>query len=832
MRNAQLFLASVKWRAPHVVADITPGKMAVPVALDSISQCFEASIPAYARDDAREGMQLAVKSLAPCIIVNAEGEAIPMTEHVHADTGDHWWIEEGPWVARGRYHDAPSFHRPHGDVRIRTGGEECVIHLYDPSLSDDDFALLLDDIKNWCWRMAIDESCYVTVPENAEVRTLSPDFLQIAEDFIRNANALLQLPHCELREAVEAQRMERLRPNTHSLRFLAQRGERHMVPGRSAIQHYDTPENRFAHGMLKRVISMLRWTVIAARDRAIRLDRTAAHYEERATELRTRTSERIDPGVLDENLRRSRTKRDEQAALLEQGHKKLQVKAECGFNPNHRKGWHEGVWTLVELGVDPESERIRNFLEKCPIAVVIGDLRIQQAVSVAGNTYYRASVETINLLDVWRDYDSEIAMLEAKRATIAVNEWQQPLPPQQLAERRREAETLVHRVTSLRDVAGRASADATAASALLAEAITNDRKAIRLGIQPDLRFVPSMVFLQSPPYAGALSSYRQLLSMTGVDDVILEGLLSLENVGLRDWPSVYERWCLVSLLRVLQDDFRFVFNKDDVRANLLRHCTGHRPGSFTARARRDDMRLELTLTYQATLTTGRTPDFLLTLRDAGQDRTIRCVLDAKSCAFQHRPTDATRDPWRYLDDCLDELVNQKNYGEDGANSVFILHSVNRCRCEQCAEPDSQRGPITQPTTLQSWANASAYGGDAVFSWEKERPEHRNGAVMVRPEAALPNLRRLVLMLIQFGLGRNDICASCGSGGSDITAQQGGGVGMHYRCGKGGFLSVSSHCFNCKKPIVKNQAWWSYHDLHPTDVWNIKCWACGSLLSPQ
>jgi hypothetical protein len=149
------------------------------------------------------------------------------------------------------------------------------------------------------------------------------------------------------------------------------------------------------------------------------------------------------------------------------------------------------------------------------------------------------------------------------------------------------------------------------------------------------------------------------------------------------------------------------------------------------------------------------------------------------------------------------------------NGVFVMHPAkNPC--------------ISYPTTMQSWAKASSYGGDSVFFWENEAPTHSHGAVLVSPED-LSNLKRLILMVIQYCLGRNDICASCGAGGADIKKEPGKGVGSHYRCTKCSFLSVSSYCFNCRKPIVKNAAWWSYHDLHPTEVWNIKCPACGSLL---
>jgi hypothetical protein len=84
--------------------------------------------------------------------------------------------------------------------------------------------------------MAIDESCYVTVESETEVKVLSADFLRFSEEFIRNVQEALRLPHCELRESVEYQRIERLKLNSHSIRFLAQRGERiPLVPGRAAV---------------------------------------------------------------------------------------------------------------------------------------------------------------------------------------------------------------------------------------------------------------------------------------------------------------------------------------------------------------------------------------------------------------------------------------------------------------------------------------------------------------------------------------------------------------------------------------------------------------------
>ncbi len=447
--------------------------------------------------------------------------------------------------------------------------------------------------------------------------------------------------------------------------------------------------------------------------------------------------------------------------------------------------------------------------------MLIGKILVDTDHEPNGKEYYLCSVEYLERIDVWRDYEKECQQLQTKRITLENSGWQQKIPPDVLNERKKEEQILNSRAETLRNAADRTNIDEAAIAALLRKATAANKRAYSLGIAPDSGFVPTMVFLQSPTYSGALSAYRQLLDLTGLDDAILEGLFALDQVGIRDWPAIYERWCLIALLRVLQDDFKFVFEKDQVRENLLKYCTGQKTGYFQIKAIRADMDLSLILSYQQKFPNGRMPDFVLDITDNASDSTESIVLDAKSCAFVRRPHDAPHNIFRYIDDCLHELVIEKDYAQGGKNGVFIMHPTK----DAC---------ISNPTSMQSWAKASSYGGDSVFFWEKEAPVHSHGAVLVSPED-LSNMKRLILMVIQYSLGRNDICASCGAGGADILQTKGNGVGFHYRCTKCNFLSVTSYCSSCKHSIVKNGAWWSYHDLHPTDIWNIKCPACRSLL---
>ena len=204
MRGGQLYLVNVSWRGRDVVGNVTPGSMPVATTFTQELDRFEASIPAYARENGLD-MQLAIRSDRPCHIIREGAPQIPLARYQNPDTGDQWWIEKGDWRSKGNYHDAPSFRHPGGCVEIGIGDELCRVHLYDPSISEAEFQSLLDDIKSWCWKMAIDESCYVTVESETEVKVLSEDFLRFSEEFLRNVHEALRLPHCELRESVEYQ---------------------------------------------------------------------------------------------------------------------------------------------------------------------------------------------------------------------------------------------------------------------------------------------------------------------------------------------------------------------------------------------------------------------------------------------------------------------------------------------------------------------------------------------------------------------------------------------------------------------------------------------------
>jgi hypothetical protein len=570
--------------------------------------------------------------------------------------------------------------------------------------------------------------------------------------------------------------------------------------------------------MINAVMQMLRPQGTLASGTLRRYEKTVKAYEKRALELTSKATETVDRGVFEENLRRSK------------------LGAMAGFHPlkitnvvpnagdGYRVGRWDGLWTLVELPSRQSDPTIHEFLQFNTGAMIVGDVDLWLCQSPTGKEYYRGLIGNVRKIEAWRDYEKECQMLEARKAELERSEWEQRVPPQILTERNAEAAGLVRRAQVLRSASKRTGENLQAVESMLSEMVALDREFRSLGCKPDLQFVPTMLFLQSAPYSGALSSYRQLRELTGIDDESLDGLLALEEVGMRDWPGVYERWCLVSILRCLQDDFRFKFDAVETKGKLLKYCTGQRAVYFAIQSTRDDMGISAKFEFQPRFKNGRVPDFLLTLTDDQSGHAVSCVIDAKACDFERRADGAMANPLKYVDDSLKSLLHEKDYGEGGKHLVFILHASTAV--------------IARPTTVQPWSSASSYGGDAVFHWECSdetgfnKPEHRHGAVMLRPHDS-SHLKRLVLMLIQFHLDRADVCGSCGSGPGQMLFEElptAGKRSKYYcHCKTCSFMSVKTICAECKNTIYKNQGSWTYHDLHPVDVWNIKCWRCGTLL---
>ncbi len=244
----------------------------------------------------------------------------------------------------------------------------------------------------------------------------------------------------------------------------------------------------------------------------------------------------------------------------------------------------------------------------------------------------------------------------------------------------------------------------------------------------------------------------------------------------------------------------------------------------------------------------RKPDFALTLlpgdsglgriladndEHVGDSAALPCrglMMDAKF--HQFKPI-ASGEPGADLADKLGVLL-AKGYDLGGRYRVFVLH------------------PGRDRRSTSEWQRFCRYGGghftpapESRPAWDQSDPDHRIGAVLLRPGAVDP-LVRLIMMHLYLNLfTRLDpaeplapslklvpFCPAC-RGHDFKEPSKKPGSSFRQSCGnvQCGHLVFRNHCWNCKTPHYKTQlfklgAYWTFHDTSALDPYNIKCPHCG------
>ena len=372
-------------------------------------------------------------------------------------------------------------------------------------------------------------------------------------------------------------------------------------------------------------------------------------------------------------------------------------------------------------------------------------------------------------------------------------------------------------------------------------------KALRqLDIKPSSYFPNSMTFVQNPHYQGIHNGYKILREVTNLaDEELLVSLEEIDSIGLVNMPLLYERWCLLQIIKVLKESFRFVLqdswkyqlidavktNKIDIEVNL-----------FNA-----DSKRFITLTYEKTLNSGKRPDFVIDLEWYAESDTQntkphkkRFVLDAK---FYNK---ATFERFGGLMGVADQLYNQKNYRESTDNPVFILHPCKTA--------------LPERVTSQEWGKYSFLGELPIA--DDVLIDHQYGGVFLSPidrQLYADELQRLLGLFLQYKLEdsntknkpedsnteTNDrtvskpFCIRCGSSNlrkikksSGYTNKQGELVSrtprsVWMKCNDCEQIISFNHCGNTDTRLIKNGFYWTYHSARAIDPFNIKCPSCGA-----
>ncbi len=777
-------------------------------------------------------------------------------------TGNIWWVEAQKWSPKQKRWESEIF-RSAGEVVLSIGKIKCRIHIASSSFSYKELELYLQDFRNDFWYLILHETSYIKGPaKNNKKKLLDSSSVKLIARFIDYTSQIINKPKKALHETQALVPIKNVRPVPRTFMEISTMGRRKMLTSRAYVESYNVPENKYIHYLISRILVLIRGLSEVSKYTANIQQRNLKDYKARLDSFSD--YKKIDKQVvLNEVEELTELQVNQKIGLLEavksQDHnmniyplvsevinikltKKLdntdslkffgEVKVQQAANWSSRTDvLHDGfVYNTSYILMTFSKEFFDGVLIEHAEYEIQGYIRRgfskdqnQKKLGIFLDYVYIASVSIINC-----KITSELASTNKKIEELESTNWLRRLtvPEKQLQDKEqisvKKSFDMAHKAHDL--------------SAQLFEELTPyvsklksiKRSFIKLNIITDSTLPNSMTFVQNPSYQGAHKLYKEIIELSGFDEHLFIALQEVEKIGIVNISLIYERWCLLQIIKVLIDKYRFLPElnwKDkliDQTINFKKNIKIDFANGDTGRA--------ITLWYEKELSNLRRPDFILDVTvdnyKDGSATSHRLVMDAKF--YEH--IDSKRHGG--ISKVIQDLYQEKDYSEGEKNSVFILH------------PSKQSVP--KKKTPQTWAESSYYGENQLFEWDsslRNNSHHKYGAVLVSPmiqSSFLDDLQRLIGMFLQYGTENNQNCSEqtmvdgklfCLVCGSDKYHyyQPPGKSSWWITCGECQHFTAYNYCGNCGNRLIKHGEYWTYHATKALEPTNIKCPSCASLV---
>ena len=882
--NFKLYYVSVRYGPDRTPLSLTASRFPIPV--EGGGRHFAARAVVYPEVSGNPA-QIGVRCDAQPHLRRSDGTLVPMRKVNKPGSDEAYWVEVGDWAKKYLNFESESRNTV-GSLTVVCGNQECVVEVTAGSrpISDADFLSMLDDFQQALYRLVIDPTGSVSRASWRTVPIFGDEVQRLLRELIKHAISLMDAPTHELRETQELRTLSRVRPVRRTFMEIASKGTANRLTSRAHQATYNTPENRYVAALVNRVHRI----VSSAQKMLQKQERTQNQHRQRNLDRIEGISrleadgwrDVIDKAQMEYELSEAR----EEVAAWEKGVQALQAAAPPAVsvatptalrvkittkaypNPQPRGGgWHGAKCRLQSAG----TYKVDDFKISLPSKLWFDGLfddtgeydlcitykpRREPYPYKPGEERTVLSVSTLNsVVMVNTPLSRRVKKLAAQWKKLDASDWKQSMDSGAIEELKQERSLLRERTRVVDDSA--LSSHIQSLSIMERQLTSLKKRQKELGIKPEFHFPGSIIFVQNRLYSGVKSAYERLLIKGKIDEDLWEEIIGLDDIGIIDLPTLYEKWCLVKFIECATKGCDFRPDRKDWIEEIVLTASGKR-GQFTCGFDHDQIPHRLEFSYQApwrnrAFREGQiktyAPDFVLRFfRRDGDDWTEYATLicDAKCKDF------AKDDASHLALDAWD--IDRKYRREPPCNDfIFVLHPAQ----------GAVRRPRTSPR--QSWGKSSFYGGSWPPDWkflteqsraEKTRwagrrtPNHRLGALLMKPlsdESATDtdNLRRLVLMMLEYGSQSQEqlFCSACGS--TDIeTKSRPARLKPTYvhTCRRCHERAYYNHCNNkeCDQAtpthkranLYKHGQYWTFHDFDPVDPYNIRCPQCGSTLDKE
>jgi pyrethroid hydrolase len=846
---------SVTWSDKKSIRSITESRFTLPI-IEVSSTEYEVDAITYSKiDDTRKYGQIAfhiaghLDGDSSPEIISGENKK-PLFKIVDEDTKKVWWIEDGDWEKKKNqstgetfvYKDSPMC-RYAGKVEVIYEGVQCSIKIRSSSFTYEELDRYFDDFKSGLWGLILDDKSYVTAERSKPSRKIdSEDLLTLSNQLINYSENILQTPKKELRESQSVQHADKVRPNSRTFRDIALKSlSAKELTGRDYAESYDVSENQYAFGCVVRT-----YTIVA------NLLNACGKQNEYIGKEYNRSKKRLDGFVdtikIDKDLTLKELSRlqDKIEKELNNLKKVLDEQEPVEGYPSYKPGFvkikskgqvfkgRESFWgtcksreqdewidKLFSFRFDPEFSKALNINGSYRFSAYTE--RFSGKKTKAGKQFTEINFKSIESAEIIESgLESALLKLKHELERLEKSNWTRLLSPAERKEQDREKIIIQKNLQQLLDIKKKNEESNRRFSPILSRLHKQKKKYKNKKIKDKYNFPGSMTFVQNKNYQGLHRSYKKIKNSLELDDGQLAYLKEFDSIAILNISRIYERWCLLQIIKILIDKLLFT-PENGWKKKLLQQILQTKK-NISLVFENKNIKRKITLHYEKELPSKRRPDFVLDVESPICSKYKRFVMDAK---FYEEIN---------ISEVVDQLYNKKNYSEDSRNMVFILH------------PSSSA--IVDHATPLPWGNHSYYGEAAMFDWQEYNvlPDHKYGSIFLSPiddAGSNDNLQRLLGMFLQYGLEENNhnlrrdedrkidpflekelFCIKCGSEKKDVERKKTiKGYRYEITCKDCSHVTEYNYCWNCKNRLIKNGIYWTYHATHPLSPYDIRCPYC-------
>ena len=838
---------NVRWSDSETVRSIQESRESIEIELHD-ANIYKLEAVTYSKVEENVSGQLAFHILDAGsdfipYFINSSNERIKLISVKNDETGKVWWIENGKWNKKSKYRDSPLC-RHAGEAEVVLGDAHCIIQIRSLSFTHDELNLYLQDFTNDLWDLILKEDSYISgAAKTKEIQLVKHEFVELIELFIKYVEKILNNPKKELRETQIVQDSQKVRPIPRTFMEIATKGMSKLLTGRGYLESYNVAENRYIHAIVNKLYILINNMLIVTNRSIDKLEKSVQFIDKRLSGFSDTWT--IDKEKFELKIRKLETLLNDQkqaipVSISKQDHemnigslepRTLYVKLDN--KSDDWRGWMQFWGKLKENESDDwyafkddssfsfefNGAIFRDVFEPDSVYKISAYIAKNDRIEYKngnGFAFKRRFVYIQAIEPIESKITNKLKQTLQEKHALEQTNWIRPLNSNEREEQEYEKVALNKRSSGL-GIAKQELynlVDSLKPAALKIKKIK--KQLTQAKIQVNNHFPGSMTFVQNPHYQGAHKIYKQIINASGLDESLFNSLLETENIGIVDIPAIYERWCLLQIIKVLIDKYRFTPENNWKELLILQVLRQGK--NITIEFNNSDLRMHILLTYEKELSNGKRPDYVLDFtseNENGGKFTYRLVLDAK---FYENINEQGG-----ISSVIDSLYNKKNYAENGRNDVYILH------------PSKASTPLT--TTPQTWSENSYYGEDLAFNWDTRPPNHTYGAVLLSPiihnGEYLDDLQRLLGMTLQY-LNHSEIfCIVCGSsnGGKVEKRTESGKIKFHYTCSDCKHFFVNNYCSNseCSNRLWKHGSYWTYHATDVFQPYNIQCPKCADLL---